>query len=418
MKKRFHKKTYLNLLDIGSGKIACMVVRLTDNQAPVIVAASCVPSRGIQAGAIWNLEEATACIGEAIHQAEEKSGQSIESVIVNVSSTHMHSLHVYHEVPITAGRPISDSDVQHLVDNIITQFVPVGEEVLHAFPLGYVVDKDQGSTDPRGIFASTLGAHVHMITMPETQNMNLLTVLDRCHVAVQMKVATPYASGLSVLTDDEKEIGSTVIDFGAGTTSYVVFVGGCPVQLGVIQSGGDQITRDIAQNLNTNFSNAQRLKILKGAAYLSPRDEMEPLIVPVLGEEETVNNTNKRRSDLIAIIVPRLEQILEKLKSELEKDTTFTSVAKRFVLAGGGSGLAGMKEKIGAFLGGIPRLGRVKEIKNLPTDCDLCTFNVCVGLLVYALKKKQDKVFEQFQPTNSSKSLLGKVIKWIKQNLS
>ena len=417
MKKRFHKKTYLNLLDIGSGKIACMVVRLADNQAPTVVGAACVPSKGIQAGSIWNLEEATACIGEAIHQAEVKSGQSIESVIVNISSTQMHSVQVYHEVPIMAGRPISAQDVQHLVDNIVAQYVPVGEEVLHAFPLGYVVDKDQGMTDPRGIFASTLGAHVHMVTLPETQNMNLLTVLDRCHVSVQMKVATPYASALAVLTDDEKEVGATVLDFGAGTTSYAVFISGCLMQLGVIQSGSQQITREIAQRLNTNLVYAERLKILKGAAYLSPRDELEPLIVPVLGEEKA-NDTSWRRSHLISIIVPGLENILEKLKAQLNQDTTFTSVAKRFVLTGGASGLAGLKEKTAAFLGGVPRLGYPKEIKNLPSEYDSCTFNVCVGLLMYALKKKQDKVFEQFQPADAPKGLLGKVIKWIKQSLS
>ncbi len=418
MKKRFHKKTYLNLLDIGSGKVACMVVRLTDNQAPVVVGAACVPSRGIQSGAIWNLEEATACVGEAIHQAEIKSGQSIESVIVNISSTQMHSVRVYHEVAIAPGKPISAQDVQHLVDNIVAQYVPIGEEILHAFPLTYVVDKDQANNDPRGIFASTLGAHVHMVTIPETQNMNLLTVLDRCHVTVQMKVATPYAAALAVLTDAEKDVGATVVDFGAGTTSYAVFVGGCLMQLGMIQSGGSQMTRDIAQRLNTNIPNAERLKILKGAAFLSPRDELEPLIVPVLGEEETTHNTSVRRSDLIGIIVPHLEGILEKLKVELDKDTTFIAVAKRFVLTGGGSGLAGIKEKTMAFLGGIPRVGHPKEIKNLPTEYDSCTFSLCIGLLMYALKKKQDKVFEQFQPSQTPKGLLGKVIKWIKQNLS
>ena len=422
MKKRFHKKTYLNLLDIGSGKVACMVVRLMDNQSPVVVGASCVPSRGIQAGSIWNLDEATACVGEAIHQAEVKSGQSIESVIVNISSTRMHSIRAYHEVSIAPGKPISAQDVQHLVDNIVAQHVPVGEEVLHAFPLAYVVDKDQANNDPRGIFASTLGAHVHMVTMPETQNMNLLTVLDRCHVSIQMKVATPYAAALAVLSstkkeEDEKEVGATVIDFGAGTTSYAVFVSGCLMQLGVVQNGGQEITRDIAQKLNTSLSNAEKLKVLNGAAYLTPRDELERVIVPIVGDEEGANNYVPK-SSLIGIIVPHVEEILEKLKVELDKDTTFTSVAKRFVLTGGGAGLTGIKEKTASFLGGIPRLGRPKEIKNLPTEYDLCTFNVCVGLLMYALKKKQDKVFEQFQPSEAPKGLLGKVIKWIRQNLS
>ena len=125
-----------------------------------------------------------------------------------------------------------------------------------------------------------------------------------------------------------------------------------------------------------------------------------------------------RRSALIGIILPRIEEILTQLRSELEAETTFTSVAKHFVLTGGGSGLTGLKEKTASFLSGQTQVGRIKQIKNLPTTYDSCTFNVCVGLLMYALKRRQDNVFAQFQSSTMSKSKIGKVIQWIKQNLS
>ena len=101
MTRKFRKKTYLNLLDIGSSKVACLIVRLTDNKYAEVVGASCVPSEGIQAGMIWNLETATACIGEALHQAEKQAEHPIDSVIVNISSPELHSLHLYHEMPYT-----------------------------------------------------------------------------------------------------------------------------------------------------------------------------------------------------------------------------------------------------------------------------------------------------------------------------
>ena len=417
MKKGFHKKTYMNLLDIGSSKIACLVVRLTDDKYPEVIGVSCVPSQGIQAGMIWDLGAATTCIGEAIHQAEKQADHAIDSVIVNVTSPHLHSLHLYHEMPIPAGKPISGADVKRLVDEIVSNHVPQGEEVIHAFPLGYVLDKEQGHTDPRGVYASTLGAHVHIVTLPETQTMNLLTVLDRCHVSVMMKVATPYAAALSVLSDEEKDIGTTVLDFGAGTTSYAVFIGGGLMQLGVVQMGGNQMTRDIAQALNTDIKNAERLKVLNGAAFLSPRDELESVIVPILGDEEGAN-MQVRRSNLIGVIVPRLEETLEKIRGMLEEDPTFTEVAKRFVLTGCASGLAGLKEKTASFLGGITRIGKIKQIKSLPTAYDLCTFNVCIGLLTYALMRRQDKNFENFQSVGSSQGRFRKVLEWIKQSLS
>ena len=417
MSKTFRKKTYLNLLDIGSSKIACLVVRLTDNKYAEVVGASCVPAQGIQAGMIWDLGAATTCIGEALHQAEKQADHPIDSVIVNISSPELHSLHLYHETNIPAGKPVSGTDVKRLVDEIVATHVPTGEEVLHAFPLGYVLDKEQGHTDPRGVYATTLGAHIHVVTLPQTQAMNLLTVLDRCHVSVMMKVATPYASALAVLSDEEKDIGATALDFGAGTTSYAVFVGGGLVQLGVVQMGGNQMTRDIAQALNTDLKSAERLKVLNGAAFLSPRDELESVIVPILGDEEGAN-MQVRRSDLIGVIVPRLEETLEKIGTSLDEETTFTMVAKRFVLTGCGSGLAGLKEKTASLLGGIARIGKTKQIKSLPSAYDSCTFNVCIGLLMYALMRRQDKNFESFQSAGSPQSRLRKGIEWIKQILS
>ena len=417
MNKGFKKRTYLNLLDIGTSKIACLVVCLTDNQYVEVVGAACVPAQGIQAGIIWDLGAATTCIGEALHQAEKQADHPIDSVIVNISSPELHSLHLYHEIPIMVGKPISGADVKRLVDEIVSTHVPAGEEVLHAFPLGYVLDKEQGHSDPRGVYATTLGAHVHVVCLPQTQAMNLLTVLDRCHVSVTMKVATPYASALAVLSDEEKDIGATVLDFGAGTTSYAVFVGGGLMQLGVVQMGGNQMTRDIAQGLNTDLKNAERLKVLNGAAFLSPRDELESLIVPILGDEEGAN-IQVRRSNLISVIVPRLEEILEKTENLLEADPTFTSVARRFVLTGCASGLAGLKEKTTSLLGGISRIGKTKQIKSLPSAFDSCTFNVCIGLLNYALMRRQDKNFENFQSAGSGQSRLRKGIEWIKQILS
>ncbi len=417
MSKAFKKKKYLNLLDIGSSKIACLVVRLTDDKYVEVVGASCVPAQGIQAGTIWDLGAATTCIGEALHQAEKQADHPIESVVVNISSSELHSLHLYHETAISAGKPVSGADVKRLVDEIVATHVPAGEEVLHAFPLGYVLDKEQGHTDPRGIYANTLGAHVHVVAMPQTQTMNLLTVLDRCHVSVSMKVATPYASALAVLSEEEKDIGATVLDFGAGTTSYAVFVGGGLMQLGVVQMGGNQMTRDIAQGLNTDLKNAERLKVLNGAAFLSPRDELESVIVPILGDEEGAN-MQVRRSDLISVIVPRLEETLEKLQIDLDQNPTFSTVAKRFVLTGCASGLAGLKEKVASLLGGITRLGKTKQIKNLPTAFDSCTFNVCIGLLAYVLMRLQDKNFENFQSAGTKQSRIRKGIEWIKQILS
>ena len=344
------------------------------------------------------------------------AGRTISSVFVNISSSQIKSIQLYDEMDIPGGRAITSDDVRQLVNSMLASQIPADEEILHAIPVGYSVDHEQGRSDPRGIHGNTLGARIHVITIPETQTMNLLKVLDWCHITVAAKVATPYASALAVLNEDEMDLGTTVIDFGAGSTSYAILIGGGLMQLGLIPRGGNDITRAIAQNFNTDLQSAESRKVVNGAAMLSPRDELEPVIVPVLGDDTGANN-QVMRSDLIGTILPCLDAILTTLAQQLNEDTTFSSVANRFVLTGGGAGFAGLTEKISTLLGGNARIGKIKQIKNLPNKYDSCTFNICIGLLVYAKMRMQNKVLDDFQEKPTVVGWFGKVKEWLKQNL-
>lgn len=414
MKKK--SKSIYTFLDIGSSKISCLMARMNEGTAPEIVAHSSVQSKGIQNGAIWDIEAAKLCVDNALRQAEKMAGKTISSVFVNISSSQIKSLQLYDEMDIPNGRAITSDDIKQLVDSMLSTQIPADEEILHAIPIGYAVDEEHGSSDPRGIHGHTLGARLHVITIPQTQTMNLLKVLDWCHVTVAAKVATPYASALAVLNEDEMDLGTTVVDFGAETTSYAILIGGGLMQLGLIPKGGNDITRAIAQTFNTDLQNAERKKVLNGAATLAPRDEVEPVIIPVLGDESGTN-IQIRRSQLIETIVPYLDDILSQLYTIFNEDTTFSSVARRYVLTGGGSGFDGLAEKIKAYWGGIARLGKIKQIKNLPNKYDSCTFNVCVGLLVYAKMRMQNKVLDNFEEKPAVVGWLGKVKEWLKQNL-
>ncbi len=408
-------KSYVTVLDIGTSKICGLMVHVPADGKPEVVGFGYAPAKGIKAGAIVDLDKATECIGSVLAQIEKQADRQIDSVTVNISSSQLKSNHLYQETTIADGHPITATDVKHLVDGMVASCVSAEDEVIHTFPLGYVVDKEQGINDPRGLYATTLGAHVHVITIPETQLRNLVMVLDRCHVGIDMKVATPYASALAVLSDEEKEIGATVIDMGAGTTSLALFLSGGLVHLGLVARGGNAITRDIAQGLSASLATAERLKTLNGAAFLSPKDELERLIVPIIGEEDG-SNIQIPRADLIKIIVPRLEEILERAGRVLDEKEVFSVAARRLVLCGGGSELQGLKEKSAALLNGNVRLGKPGTIKNLPNQFDSYTFVTCMGLLKYVLADYQRMPVEQFNGQVKQKGRLGKVMQWLIKN--
>ncbi len=410
---RQNRKSYITVLDIGSSKVCGLMAHIPSNGRPEVIGVGFAAAKGIKSGMVVDLNEATECIGHVLGQIEKQAERPVKSVTVNISSNQLKSRHLAKEITLDDSHPITAGDVKQLVDDMIQTIVPPEEEVLHPFAMGYSVDGEAGIADPRGLYARTLKAYVHVVTIPETQLRNLLMVLDRCHVELDRKVATPYAAALATLTDEEKEVGATVLDLGAGTTGYALFARGYLVHLGVVPIGGALMTRDIAQVLSTSLATAERLKTLNGAAFLSPKDELDRLIVPMIGEESETNSQIPK-AELIKIIVPRLESILEQIGQKLAANELFLASARRLVLCGGGSALQGIKEKAEALLEANVRLSKAPYIKNLPNQFDSYTFVVCAGLLKYVLSQQAAaRPVEQFDEQALGKSRFRKVLTWL-----
>ena len=408
---RSRTKPYITVLDIGTFKICGLMVHIPADGIPEIVGSGCVEAKGIKAGAVVNLEEATDCIQSVLAQIERQAGHEIESVTVNISATHLKSHHLSKEIQIPDGHAITDMDVNHLVDSI-RDSVPPDEEVIHTIPLSYSVDKEQGIVDPRGQFGDVLKAYVHVVTVPGNQLKNLLAVFDRCHVEIDTKVAAPYAAALAILTEEEKDIGVTALDMGAGTTSFAVFMNGVLMYLGLVPQGGNQITRDVAQVLSCSIETAERLKTLNGSAFSSSKDSLDRLIVPMIGEESETNS-HVPRSELFKIIIQRVEEILDQVGIQLAKRESFIVASRRIVLCGGASSLQGMKAKVESVLNANVRIGKADVIKNLPNQVESYTFITCIGLLKYVMARSRRQLSARFSKEWEQQSRWGKVLKWL-----
>ena len=204
----------------------------------------------------------------------------------------------------------------------------------------------------------TLQAQMHLIAAAFGPVRTLITAIARCHLEVEKLVAAPYASGLACLVEDEMDLGSLVIDMGAGTTSFAVFFDGNVVFADGIAMGGAHVTNDIARGLTTSLACAERLKTLYGNAIPSPMDEREIVDVPLVGEELPENANPVPKAQLIRIIQPRIEETLELLRSRLDKSGFSDVAGRRVVLTGGASQLPGIRELAQRMLDKQVRLGR------------------------------------------------------------
>ncbi len=375
------------VLDIGSTKIACLIGRAESDGRLRALGFGWQKSRGIKSGGIVDLDEAEKAIRAAVGAAEDMADMRLKSVYVNLSCGQPESRLFSVQWPVD-GRAVTAEDVKRVVREARTRAATEGRATIHALPLSFSTDETQGVLDPRGLFCDTLSAQLHVVDAGNTALRTLSACLSRCELDIAALVSAPMAAGLSSLVGDERELGATVIDMGGGTTSMAVFSEGQVVHTAQIPLGGIHVTNDIARGFSTSVAHAERLKALYGNCQGSPDDERELLPVPQVGEDEH-QIAKMPRSMLISVIRPRLEEIFEMVKEQLETAGLGNAAGSRVVLTGGASQLGGVRELSAQILERNVRLGRPGGMIGLPDSASAPNFATLVGLLAFATGEGQ-----------------------------
>jgi cell division protein FtsA len=231
------------------------------------------------------------------------------------------------------------------------------------------------------MFCQRIGVAVHAVAVKSSPLQNLKLAVERCHLNVAGSQFAAFASGMAVLSDDEKQLGATVIDMGGGVTSIAVFMDGGLVYADVVPIGGNHVTTDLAHMLAAPLSAAERIKALYGAALGDIETGTDVVAVPQMGEE---NDESYRvpRSMLTRIIQPRLEEILGEVQQRLRASGFDVAAGRRAVLTGGACQLAGTRELAQRVLNKQIRLGRPKTFPGLPAASAGPDYSTALGLLM------------------------------------
>ena len=378
-------------LDVGSSKVACLIARLRPyspqqvltrrSHAVEVVGYGHAAARGTKAGGVVNLAQAEEAIRQAVDGAERMASFEIESVVLSISAGRLSSDLLAAEIGI-AGSTVSEGDIGRLLSAGNRYSLREGRAVLHSLPIGYSIDGGNGIRDPRGMLGSRFGVDMHVATTDVAAARNLMLVVERCHLAVEAMVASPYVAGLSVLADDEADLGAAVVDMGAGTTTAAVFLGGRFMHSEGFALGGHNVTLDIARGLNASVADAERIKTFYGSVLVGGSDERDMITVPPVGDEREQAQFVPR-SALVHIIKPRVEEILEMVRDRLAASPFAAEARGRVILTGGASQMTGLSELAARIIGRPVRIGRPLGISGLPDAAKGAAFAATTGLLVY-----------------------------------
>lgn len=369
------------VLDIGSTKIVCLIARVEGDGQARVLGCGWQRARGIKGGNIVDLHEAEQCIRAAVAQAEEMAEIKLSGAIVNLSCGQPGSRLMNIQWPI-GGRAVSEADLRAVLGEGRRRAADEGRETVHAATLGFTIDATPGVEDPRGMMCEALGAQLHLVDAASASLRNLGICLAGCDLEVEELVSAPFASALSVLVEDERQLGATVIDMGGGTTDIAVYGEGHLLHTAQIPVGGWQVTNDLARGLATPIAHAERIKILEGSALDSADDAKAMIGVSRVGEDED-HLVQIPRSAVGNIIRPRIEETLELVRDRLDAAALGRDAGARVVLTGGASQLVGVREMAARILDRPVRIGRPQPVRGVPESAQGPDFATTLGLVAW-----------------------------------
>ncbi len=419
----------VTVLDIGSTKICCIIGRLKpcaeSERLPGrthqvrVIGIGHQKSLGVKSGAVIDLDAAEQAVRLAVDAAERMAGLTVESLIVNVSAGRLKS-QVFSSTVNLGGHEAGEGDIRRVLAAGARLAQRAEREVVHSLPVSFSLDAERGVRDPEGMIGDVLGVDMHVLTADAAPLRNLELCVNRAHLSVERMVATPYASGLSALVDDEAEMGAACIDMGGGTTTLSIFSEGRFVHAEVLPVGGSHVTMDLARGLSTRREHAERLKVMHGSALPMADDDRDTVTIQPMGQDDGDVQQQVPRAVMNRIIRARVEETLEIVRDRLNKSGFGGVAGRRVVLTGGASQLAGLPEAARRILARNVRLGRPLGVAGLPEAAKGPAFSTAMGLLIYpqvaAMENRQSKGgILRFRATGTG-GPFGRVGRWIRDS--
>ncbi|WP_456431074.1 cell division protein FtsA [Thermosulfuriphilus sp.] len=375
-------------LDVGTTKICCVVAEV-DDQEVNIIGLGTHPSVGLRKGVVVNIESTVNSIRRAVEEAELMAGYEISQVYVGIAGSHVKGFNSDGVIAVKSGE-VTEEDVARVIDAARAVAIPLDREVIHILPQEYIVDDQSGILDPVGMSGVRLEAKVHIVTAAVTAAQNLIKCANRAGLDVIDIVLQPLASAEAVLTEEEKDLGVALIDFGGGTTDLAIFSGGTIKHTAVLGIGGHNVTNDIAVGLRCPMSEAEKIKIRHGHCLASLVPPEETIEVPSVGDRRP---RKLSRQILAEIIEPRVEELLTLMDAELGKSGLKALISSGVVITGGSALIPGLPEMADQIFELPTRIGYPKGFKGLADVVENPKFATAVGLVLYGVQNQPERKF-------------------------
>jgi cell division protein FtsA len=373
-------------LDIGTGSVRVVIAELIEGELEIVGVGE-AESKGLRKGVISKPDLTIDSIKRAVEAAERMSGLQIHDMYVGLAGSHIKGENSHGMIAIPGRhREITRDDIRRVIDTACAISIPSGREVADVLPQEYTVDDQDGIDDPLGMLGTRLSVSVHIVTSPVAAKQNVTTSVARAGYGVTDVYLSHLAAAEAILTDEDREYGSAVVNIGSETTSVAIYQRGAVWHTSVLPVGGSHFTNDIAVGLRTPIPEAERIKREEGCAYrplMTPEQASDLIEVPSVGGRAP---RAVSRQILCDILEPRAEEVLSHVQDEIRQAGFDRQLSSGIVLTGGGALLDGLVEVAEQVFNAPVRIGATGDFNGLVDAAMQPAYSAAIGLALYGLR--------------------------------
>jgi cell division protein FtsA len=360
-------------IDIGTHQVKVVIAesRPRDNrQFPRILGTGTATSKGLRHGYIINTADVSKAVRVAVEQASAAARLPVKRAYLSVGGVGLDESRSRGDVAVSrADQEVHETDLRNAHDDAERKITSklLNRRIIHAIPLGYLLDGAPVMGRPIGMRGSKLSVEMLFITALEQHLHDIIASVEDLGIAVVDVMASPLAGSFVTLTKAQKIAGCVLANIGAETVSIVVFENNVPISLKVFPLGGNDITNDIALNLRVSLEEAEQLK--RGA---------------LIG----ATHSKKQLDDIVA---GRMADIFSLVEAHLKKINKSGLLPAGIVLTGGATGIATVEDLARASL----RLPSRRATLHGAEDAKLikdASWAVSYGLTIWGLSAAEDSM--------------------------
>ncbi len=379
-KQLSRKPGIVGVLDVGTSKVACLVAGLDRDPARNrVLGFASQRAMGVKSGVVVDLARAEEAVRAAIARAEHEAGVTLSELALSITCGRLGSA-TFTANADAAGSVVASGDIDRLFDGARAYAERSNRVLLHVSSLGWRLDGAPCPIEPVGLPGRRISADLAAVTADEPAVRNLAVLAEGSFAPAGLFVAAPLASALSVTSEEERRLGVTVVDIGAGTMTFAAFADGELVWVDALSVGGGLVTSDIAGALHTPLERAERIKTVYGTLIVAPSDAHEEFSYPLAGHDETdLRRTTK--AHLASVVRQRMAHLLDLVAERLARAPSWGRPPSPLVITGGASQMTGMESFAALHLGMPARLGRPQSWPGLPAAAMEPKFATVTGVL-------------------------------------